>query len=76
MDAGSGPRLGWVDQVLADLCFHWGEAYRFRYDEVSGWWEAARRDSGQVIMAACPRELRDLVVGDYLCRPVPRRAVA
>jgi hypothetical protein len=58
--------------VLADLRFRWGEAYDFRHGAVSGWWEAARLDTGEVLVAGCPRELRKLVVADYGGRPVPR----
>ena len=69
-----GPPHCWAERVLADLRFHWGEAYGFRYDLLWGRWEAARRDTGRLLIAGSPRELRNLVVGDYCRQPVPREA--
>lgn len=74
MNTGGGLPHFWAERVLEDLRFHWGVAYRFRYDRVWGRWEAGRRDTGRLLIAGSARELRNLIVGDYSGRPVPRGA--
>jgi hypothetical protein len=55
---------------LADLCWHWGDAYEINW---AGEFRAVRRDNGLVLEAASADELRALIRCDYACRPVPRR---
>jgi len=54
--------------ALADLRWHWGEAYEI--SEALGVWRAVRLDNGLTLVAIDPEELRALVVRDYTSRPV------
>jgi hypothetical protein len=65
------PPINARDTALADLRWHWGDAYEI--SEASGAWRAVRLDNGVTLVASDPGELRDLIVGDYNARPVPRR---
>jgi len=55
---------------LADLRWHWGDAYVItaRY----GMFRAERRDDGAAISCATAAGLRALIRDDYAARPVPR----
>ncbi len=56
---------------LADLRFHWGDAYLVECFGL-GRWVAQRRDSHATIGAEGPDELRDKIAADYRAHPVPR----
>lgn len=50
---------------LAELEWHWGEAYRIAHDD-DGEWRAMRRQLGATILTAeTATELRDLIHADY-----------
>jgi hypothetical protein len=56
---------------LADLRFHWSDAYVIeRTGPVT--WLAARRDGRGAVHANSAGELRDAIRADYERRPVPR----
>lgn len=59
------------DGPLADLRWHWGEAYLIDY--LGGRYVAQRRDSRSTFSAESADKLRDLIVADYGERPVPRK---
>ena len=56
---------------LADLRWHWGDAYEITW---AGEFRAVRRDNCLVLQAASADELRTLIRSDYTRRPVPRRS--
>ena len=56
------------DRALADLRWHWGEAYEIT--EALGVWRAVRLDNQVALVAGDPEELRALIIHDYTCRPV------
>lgn len=56
---------------LADLRWHWGDAYQINW---AGEFRAVRRDNGLALQAAWADELRTLIRRDYTRRPVPRRS--
>ncbi len=58
-------------RALADLRWHWGDAYQISF--VHGMFRAERRDDGAAVSAASASALRDLIRDDYAARPVPRR---
>jgi hypothetical protein len=55
---------------LADLRWHWGDAYEITG---AGEFRAVRRDNGLGLQAESADELRTLIRNDYRRRPVPRR---
>ncbi len=55
---------------LADLRWHWGDAYEISW---VGAFRAVRRDNDLVLTVASAEELRRLIRSDYTRRPVPRR---
>jgi hypothetical protein len=55
---------------LADLRWHWGDAYEITW---AGRFHAWRRDDGAVLSARSSEELRELIRCDYGHRPVARR---
>lgn len=57
---------------LANLRFHWGEAYEITWQD--GSFRAARRDDGSPLWAMSYRDITDLITEDYVARPVPRDA--
>jgi hypothetical protein len=57
-------------RALAELVFHWGEAYEIT--EALGVWRAVRRDNQVSLVASDPASLRELIIGNYTARPVPR----
>jgi hypothetical protein len=58
------------ERQLADLRWHWGDAYEFGWAD--GSFRAARRDTGEVITCRTGEGLFALVMTDYERRPVPR----
>lgn len=56
--------------ALRDLQWHWGDAYEITAD--GHWWRAKRRDDGAELTARAAGDLRDLMLTDYIKRPVPR----
>jgi hypothetical protein len=61
-----------VDDALAELKHHWGDAYWITHDEEG--WRALRRDelgAGE-ISADSPNGLHDAIADDYRRKPVPR----
>ncbi len=63
--------MGDWDEPLADLVFHWGEAYLIDHPGPDTWL-AQRRDDRTVLRAGTPAELLDLIREDYRVRPVAR----
>jgi hypothetical protein len=61
----------WEAEALADLQWHWGEAYLIRH--LGGRWVAQRRDSRETISAPTAAGLGELITQDYAARPVARR---
>ena len=55
---------------LADLRWHWGEAYVITTPH--GLFRAERRDDGAAISCVTAAGLRVLIRDDYAARPVPR----
>jgi len=58
---------------LAQLRYHWGEAYEIGYDSGSFWFR--RRDNGAELRCSTPVALWGEIRRDYSARPVPRDAV-
>ena len=56
---------------LADLRWHWGDAYEITW---TGEFRAVRRDNGLALETAWADELRTLIRSDYTRRPVQRRS--
>jgi hypothetical protein len=56
---------------LAELRWHWGDAYAIAW---TGAFRAVRRDNRSILTAGSAEELRMLIRADYGHRPVPRRA--
>jgi hypothetical protein len=56
---------------LADLRWHWGDAYEINW---AGAFRGARRDNGLELVAESADELRALIRSDYSRRQVPRRS--
>ena len=56
---------------LADLRWHWGDAYEITW---AGKFRAVRRDNGRALQAESADELRTLIRSDYTRHPVPRRS--
>jgi hypothetical protein len=54
---------------LADLRWHWDEAYDIGWD---GRFRARRRDDGTTLHAATAAELDTRIRRDYIARPVAR----
>lgn len=68
-------RDGWSDYVrrvrgreLADLRWHWGDAYEFSW--AAGLYQARRRDTGDLLACSGVRGLLGLVRADYVAKPV------
>jgi len=59
---------------IAELRFHWGEAYKITWSD--GRFRAERLDGLGHLEAATKAGLRRLIVDDYLKRPVPRTGTA
>ncbi|MFI5063625.1 MAG: hypothetical protein ACHP9Z_06585 [Streptosporangiales bacterium] len=55
---------------LADLRWHWGEAYAIWYQ--AGQFCAARRDTGAICRRPEADALHRAIIEDYHARPVPR----
>ena len=60
------------EEELADLEYHWGEAYNIAYLGPETW-VAQRRDSHSTVGAKTPDGLLERIRQDYLDRPVPRQ---
>jgi len=60
-----------VQDPLAALQWHWGDAYLICHPEPD-LWVAVRRDNRDTLRAAGPEELRALIIADYVNRHVPR----
>jgi hypothetical protein len=56
-------------QDIADLRWHWGEAYDITWD---GRFRAVRQDGGGSLDAGTAQELHALIRSDYIRCPVPR----
>jgi len=56
---------------LADLRWHWGDAYEITW---AGEFLGVRRDNGLALQAESAEELRALIRSDYTRRPVARRS--
>jgi hypothetical protein len=61
------------DRDLADLRYHWGEAYAISWQ--SGQFRAARRDTGAAVLTSTAAGLRAEILADYRAMPVPRDAM-
>jgi hypothetical protein len=59
------------DKALEALRWHWGEAYVIAHPGPDVWL-AERRDDHATLRAGTPAGLRDLIVKDYMGRPVSR----
>lgn len=57
--------------ALADLIWHWGQAYEITYR--LGQYRAVRRDDGSTVRADSAGDLLDAIREDYRQRPVPRQ---
>jgi hypothetical protein len=67
---GSGDYVSWQrGRQLADLRWHWEEAYQITWD---GKFRAIRRDDGGKLEADTAEELRQRMIRDYSERRVPR----
>lgn len=60
-----------MDDPLAALQWHWGDAYAIAHPEPDVW-IAERRDSREVLRAAGPEQLRDKIRADYRNHHVKR----
>ena len=70
MTDGSGDYVSWQRaRQLADLRWHWEEAYEIIWD---GKFRATRRDDGGKLEADTAAELRELMICDNSERRVPR----
>ena len=56
--------------ALADLQWHWGQAYEITTSEQQ--WVAERRDNRRILIASGPDGLRELIITDYTAQPVTR----
>jgi hypothetical protein len=63
--------MNWRETELADLRWHWGEAYEIIY--AGRTFSALRRDGLGSVTALTADELRGLIRADYLTRPVTGR---
>ena len=61
----------WYAEQLAELDWHWGEAYRISHPAADVW-VAQRRDSNDSLKATTPNGLHHSIVADYHARTVPR----
>ena len=67
---GSRDYVSWQrGRQLADLRWHWEEAYEITWD---GKFRATRRDDGGKLEADTAEELRQQMICDYSERRVPR----
>jgi hypothetical protein len=55
---------------IADLRWHWGEAYEIGWTD--GKFTAERRDDGDLLTASSAEELYERIAADYRNRPVSR----
>lgn len=65
-----------MDEPLADLRHHWGEAYLIEYLGPDVWVAQRRDKSRSTIGAATAAELLEKIRADYATRPVPRGGTA
>ncbi len=70
-EARSRERDGARDRELAELRWHWDEAYEITWAD--GWFRARRLDDLGGMEAGTAAELRALIIADYTEQPVPRR---
>ena len=61
----------WVLSELETLRHHWGSAYDIGVHR--GTWQAARRDTREVLTAEDPDALFQAIRADYAASPVPRQ---
>jgi hypothetical protein len=61
----------WDEVALESLAWHWGEAYAVSRPEPDVWL-AQRRDTREMLRAGSAEELRDVILADYVARPVSR----
>ena len=64
-------RVGKYTEPMAELRWHWGEAYIINCTGL-GRWTAERRDTREVLRARSAAELLIKIRDDYRDRPVPR----
>ena len=57
---------------LAELRWHWGEAYEITWR--NGAFRAIRRDNHAAVSAAEFARIHQLIIDDYAAKPVPRPA--
>jgi hypothetical protein len=70
MTDGSRDYVSWQrGRQLADLRWHWEEAYEITWD---GRFRATRRDDGGKLEAETAEDLRQQMIRDYSERRVPR----
>lgn len=50
---------------LADLRWHWGEAYSIAWNRGADTWQAVRRDGRSVLSAPAAQALRERIRSDY-----------
>jgi hypothetical protein len=63
-----------ASKTLADLRYHWDEAYEITHHPGTAEpYRAQRLDDGQIISATTLLKLRDAIIDDYSVRPVPRQ---
>ena len=65
-----------MDEPLADLRHHWGEAYLIEHPGPDVWVAQRRDRSRSTIGAKNPAELLEKIRVDYATRPVPRGGTA
>lgn len=65
------PVLPGQQAALEALQWHWGNAYEIGVDD-GQWWYRRRDGKGGTETAGTPDDLRNQIVIDYTCYPVPR----
>jgi hypothetical protein len=62
------------EELLAELRYHWGDAYEISHPERDVW-VAQRNDTRETVRAATGDGLFGAIGADYRARPVPRPPV-
>ena len=57
---------------LEELRSDWGDAYLIGHDGGRRWWAARRGQTGGLLTAEGPGDLRAQILADYAGHPVPR----
>jgi hypothetical protein len=58
--------------LLASLRFHWGDAYEITWQD--SMFQAARRDGGPPVQSPTHTGIGELIMENFLARPVPQTA--